>query len=152
MRRHLGRQAIAALALIAMACCAPRADYRPPVSDATTTATIVGLRVPTRGLADDVRVVVSAVDGKWTGGGFADWDRPVTVDAGRRLVQLAAGSQARELQIALQVTLEPGKTYRPNIDWTKTDAPPMIWLEATPSGAPAGDKVALPWRWKSLVE
>lgn len=145
MRRRLATVLVLAIAALALAACAPPAPpYVAPAGlTAETGATLVGSRQPVPGLLDDdVRAIVSAVDGKLTGIELSTWSAPVPVSPGPHTIQIAALQGALRGEIAVRVTLAAGRTYA-----ARSSAPAgravTLWLEDKTSGAAASDKLAV---------
>jgi hypothetical protein len=125
--------------------CTPRPTYvSPPDLGAGSTATIVGRKVPaTTLLAEDIRVRVSAVDGKTTPADRNAWATPIVVTPGAHFVQLVAMQWTSKVEIATHVDLQPGRTYAIRLDIADDTRVVTIWLEDSQTGLPAGDKVTI---------
>jgi hypothetical protein len=129
-------------ASISLGACAPQPGYIPPSSGEAQTATIVGSRlVVTSALAEDIRVLLSAVDQKMTSNTRSAWATPVRVPAGSHVIQLIAVQGGLQAEVAMRVTLEPGRAYAARLDRPRASEPAMIWLEDSTTSAPVGDKI-----------
>lgn len=120
-----------------------RHPYVPPSDlNPESAATIVGSKLQvTAPLAEDIRMLVSAVDGKLTRTSHYDWENPVVVTSGPHLVQLVAIQGMGKAEIATRVNLEAGKRYTVRLSKADPARSVTIWLEDSQTGAAASNKV-----------
>lgn len=144
MTARLAIQLLFAVTTLSLAACAPPAPYAPPADlTAATAATLVGSRLPVSGLLDeDVRTIISAVDGKPTGIEKSTWDKELLVSPGTHTIQIAALQGALRGEIAVRVTLDAGRSYAARsgkpVSRTVTS-----WLEDQTSGVVVSDKLVV---------
>jgi len=138
-----------AVVAAALAGCTPRHPYRaPPDLTPETGAVLKGSRTPVASpLAEDVRAIVTAVDGQLTANGRYEWDQPILVPPGSHLLQLAALQGQIKVEAAIRVSLEPHQEYVVRLQGpSDAGQPAFIWLEDTGSGGVVGSKLAVaPW-------
>jgi hypothetical protein len=125
--------------------CTPRNGYVPPSgSSADAAATIVGDRLAVAvPLIADIRVAVSAVDGKLTVSRAFEEDKPTIVAPGSHLVQIVASQGRRTAGVAIRAEFEAGRTYKIRLSKSDETAPTQIWLEDAQSGLTVGNKIDL---------
>src|SRR5258706_14992628 len=114
MRLRLHRLVVVALATalsIPLSGCFSHYQPDAPVT-AQTGAPLHGFRdrAPDP-LVDDMRIVISAVDGKGTGRNRYNWDEPVLVSPGSHTIILHAEHARRGTGIETQLTVEAAKSY-----------------------------------------
>lgn len=148
MRAVTGFQGIHPFAVVVMGAlllvtgCKPRDAYAPPVTtNPLETASIIGSRVEVPSIAEDIRLIVTAVDGRMTGVGRSEWDHPLVISPGSHLVQIAAVQGQIRGEVAVRATLEANKTYRAVYERRDDSEPGQIWLEDQQTGLPICDKL-----------
>jgi hypothetical protein len=127
----------------AAACAGPRYPYAPQDGSIEKGATVVGSRVVTTGISEDIRVMVSRVDGRPTAGNRHDWEKPILIESGSRLLQLAAVQGLLTAETAIRVTLEASQAYVVRFREGEATIPPQIWLEHLESATVIGPKVTV---------
>jgi hypothetical protein len=145
---------VLALAAVMTLChCTPRPRYVSPSDlDPGSAAAIVGSKVSVSALlAEDIRVRVSAVDGKTTSAARDAWATPIVVTPGPHFIQLVALQWMGKVEIATRVDLKPGRTYTVRLDTVDGSRSVMIWLEDSQTGLSAGDKVEVLYRFSGIL-
>ncbi len=149
------------ISALLVGCVAPPPKYAPePSLTPQTGATIIGSReenpIP---VAPNARNFVMAVDGKTTGKGVFDldnpvfasrvgdgvfeWDKPVLASPGPHTIQVGRRLSPFGGSVAMQATVEGGKTYVVRGETRGNNSRAILWIEEQGTGRIVGEKVAM---------